>query len=196
MMPKVMKRVEPRLLVTVGFVLFIAGSMLAANVSGNFSGPQFLASSLVRAVAQAMVMTPLSATAVAGIEREYAGSASALFNMVRNLGGAIGIAVLQTFLTKRDQFHSDVLTAQVSLLNNATRTRLNGLTDTIMRHGVSDPAYARHEAMVMVGRSIHQQAMMLAYSDTVILQSILLGLALFAVLFLKNAKTGSAGKAR
>jgi DHA2 family multidrug resistance protein len=116
--------------------------------------------------------------------------------MVRNLGGAIGIAVLQTFLTKRDQFHSDVLTAQVSLLNNATRTRLNGLTDTIMRHGVSDPAYARHEAMVMVGRSIHQQAMMLAYSDTVILQSILLGLALFAVLFLKNAKTGSAGKAR
>jgi DHA2 family multidrug resistance protein len=48
----------------------------------------------------------------------------------------------------------------------------------------------------MVGRSIHQQAMMLAYSDTIILQSILLGLALFAVLFLKNARIGSAGKAR
>jgi DHA2 family multidrug resistance protein len=37
-----------------------------------------------------MVMMPLSAIAVAGIEREYAGSASALFNMGRNLGGAIG----------------------------------------------------------------------------------------------------------
>jgi DHA2 family multidrug resistance protein len=195
LMPKVMKRIEPRLLVTVGFALFIAGSLLAANLSTNFSGPQFLASSLVRAVAQSLVMTPLSATAVAGIEREYAGSASALFNMVRNLGGAIGIALIQTFLTNRDKFHSDILTAQVSLLNNATRTRLNGLTDTIMRHGVSDPGFALHEAMAMVGRSIHQQAMILAVSDTIILQSALLGLALFAVLLLKKAKTGSAGEA-
>jgi DHA2 family multidrug resistance protein len=140
-------------------------------------------------------MTPLSAIAVAGIEREHAGSAAALFNMVRNLGGAIGIAVIQTFLTKRDQFHSDVLTAQVSLLNNATRTRLNGLTETILQHGISDPAYARHKAMVIVGRAIHQQATMLAYSDTIILQSILLGLSLFAVLLLKKAKARSAGEA-
>jgi DHA2 family multidrug resistance protein len=195
LIPKVMKRVDPRLLVTAGFILFIAGSLLATNLSGNFSGPQFLASSLVRAVAQSMVMTPLSAIAVAGIEREHAGSAAALFNMIRNLGGAIGIAVIQTFLTKRDQFHSDVLTSQLSLLNNATRTRLNGVTETILHHGISDPAYARHEAMVAVGRAIHQQAMILAYSDTIILQSILLGLSLFAVLFLKKAKARSAGEA-
>ena len=62
-------------------------------------------------------MTPLSAIAVAGIEREHAGSASALFNMSRNLGGAIGIAVLQTVLTAREHFHSVVLTSQVSLLD-------------------------------------------------------------------------------
>ncbi|MDB5991618.1 MAG: Multidrug resistance protein [Herbaspirillum sp.] len=195
LIPKVMKRVDPRLLVIVGFVLFIAGSLLAMNLSGSFSGPQFLASSLVRAVAQSMVMTPLSAIAVAGIEREHAGSAAALFNMIRNLGGAIGIAVIQTFLTKRGQFHSDVLTAQVSLLNNATRTRLNGLTETILQHGISDRAYAGHEAMVMVGRAIHRQAMMLAYGDTIILQSILLGLALFTVLLLKKAQAHSAGEA-
>ena len=195
LMPKVMKRVDPRLLVTIGFVLFISGSLLATNLSGNFSGPQFLASSLVRAVAQSMVMTPLSAIAVAGIEREHAGSAAALFNMIRNLGGAIGIAVIQTFLIKRSQFHSDVLTAQVSLLNNATRTRLNHLTGTFLQHGVTDPVYARHEAMVAIGRGIHQQASILAYSDTIILQSALLGLALLAVLLLKKTKTGSTGEA-
>lgn len=195
LIPKVMKRVDPRLLVTVGFVLFIVGSLLAINLSGNFSGPQFLASSLVRAVAQSMVMTPLSAIAVAGIEREHAGSAAALFNMIRNLGGAIGIAVIQTFLIKRDQFHSEVLTAQVSLLNDATRTRLNGLTQTFMQHGISDSVYAGHEAMVMVGRAVHRQAMMLAYSDTIILQSVLLGLALFTVLLLKKAQAHSAGEA-
>jgi DHA2 family multidrug resistance protein len=195
LIPKVMKRVDPRWLVGVGFVLFIAGSLLATDFSGDFSGPQFLSSSLVRAVAQSIVMTPLSAIAVAGIQREQAGSAAALFNMVRNLGGAIGIALLQTFLTKREQFHSNVLTAQISLLGEATRTRLDQLTSRFMARGVSDSAYAHHEAVVAIGRVIRRQASMLAYSDTIILQSALLGLALLAVLLLKRATVGSSGEA-
>ena len=137
-----------------------------------------------------------SAIAVAGIEREHAASASALFNMIRNLGGAIGIAALQTFLTEREQFHSDVLTAQVSLLNQATRSRLDQLTNTILSHGVSDPAFANHEAIVAVGRQVRRQAYMFAFSDTVILQSALLGLAFLAVLLLKKASTGAAQEAR
>ena len=140
-------------------------------------------------------MTPLSAIAVAGIQREHAGSAAALFNMVRNLGGAIGIALLQTFLTKREQFHSDVLTAQVSLLGDATRARLDQLTGYFMAHGVSDPGFAHHEAVVAVGRSVRHQAFMLGYSDTIILQSALLGLALLAVLMLKKTTAGPSGEA-
>jgi DHA2 family multidrug resistance protein len=69
------------------------------------------------------------------------------------------------------------------------------LTDFFMQHGVSDTGYARQQAMVTVGRAIHRQALMLAFSDAIILQSMLLGLALFAVLWLKNAKSGSAGEA-
>jgi DHA2 family multidrug resistance protein len=186
LMPKVMKRVDPRWLVGIGFVLFILGSLLATGFSANFSGPQFLASSLVRAVAQSMVMTPMSAIAVAGIQREHAGSASALFNMIRNLGGAIGIALLQTFLTKREQFHSNMLTSQVSLFGEATRARLEQLTSRFMAHGVSDSAVAHHEAVIAVGRVIRRQAFMLAYSDTIIFQSALLVLALLAVLLLKR----------
>jgi DHA2 family multidrug resistance protein len=113
--------------------------------------------------------------------------------MLRNLGGAIGIAVLQTFLTKREQFHSNVLTQQVSLLGEATRTRLAELTRRFMAHGVSDAAVAPHEAIVATGRIIRRQASLMAYSDTIILQSALLGLALVAVLLLKKAGTGSAG---
>jgi MFS transporter, DHA2 family, multidrug resistance protein len=195
LMPRVMRLVDPRVLVATGFTLFIAGSLLATNISGDFSGPQFIYSSLVRALGQALVMTPLSAIAIAGIEREHAGSAAALFNMIRNLGGAIGIAVLQTFLTKREQFHSNVLSVQVSLLDAATRLRLDGLTHTIMQHGTADPAFARHEAMVAVGHVIRRQANMLAFSDTVIFQSALLGLALVAVMLFRKAKAGSSGEA-
>jgi DHA2 family multidrug resistance protein len=195
LLPLLMRKVDPRGLVAVGYTLFIAGSLLATNLSGDFSGPQFIGSSLVRAVAQALVMTPLSAIAVAQIPREQAGSASALFNMIRNLGGAIGIAALQTFLTQREQFHSEVLTGQVSLLGQATRERLAELGRFFMAHGVSDPGFANHEAAVALGRIVRRQAFMLAYSDTIILQSVLLGLALVAVLLLKKANDGSSAEA-
>ena len=47
--------------------------------------------------------------------------------MMRNLGGAIGIAALQTFLTKREQFHSNLLNQSVSALEPATRDRVDEL---------------------------------------------------------------------
>src|SRR6202158_5723873 len=139
-LPKIMQRVDSRWLVIVGYILFIAGSLLATRLSDDFSGPQFLSSSLVRALAQVMTMAPLSAIAIAGIEHEYAGSASALFNAVRNMGGAVGIAVMQTFLTKREQFHSAVLSSQVTLFDGSARQRLEHLTRYFLSSGVNDTA--------------------------------------------------------
>lgn len=185
--PKVMQRVNPRLLVSVGFALFSAGSLLAMPLSDDFSGPEFLSSSLVRAVAQAMTMTPLMAIAIEGIESQYAGSASALFNAIRNMGGAVGIAIVQTFLTKREQFHSSVLSSQVTMLGESARHRLETLSVYFRAHGVSDPALAMREAVVAVGRAIQHQAFLLGYSDTVVMQSVVLGLGLAAVVFLRRA---------
>jgi DHA2 family multidrug resistance protein len=185
--PKVVQHVEARLLVIVGFALFSGGSLLAMPLSDDFSGPEFLSSSLVRAVAQAMTMAPLMAIAIDGIESEYAGSASALFNAIRNLGGAVGIAVVQTFLTKREQFHSSILSSQVTLLGESSRHRLEALAGYFQAHGVSDAALAFREAVVALGRGIRHQAFLLGYSDTVVMQSAVLGLGLAAVLFLRKA---------
>jgi DHA2 family multidrug resistance protein len=195
LMPRLARLVDHRYLVIGGYSLFIAGSLFASPLSGDFSGPQFIYSSLVRAIAQALVMMPLSVIAVSGIEREYASSASALFNMVRNLGGAVGIAVLQTFLTHREQFHSDILTSQVSLLGEAARARLQHLTNFFLAHGTPDVAVAQHEAAIATGRALHRQALIQGYSDAVIFQSVLLGFALIAIFFFKKASAGPAGEA-
>jgi MFS transporter, DHA2 family, multidrug resistance protein len=195
MLPKVIKIVAPKYLVIAGYILFIFGSLLATHLSDDFSGPQFMASSLVRAIAQSMVMMPLSAIAVAGMEHEYAGSASAMFNMVRNLGGAIGIAALQTFLTKREEFHSDILTSQVSLLGEAARARLAHLTGFFMERLSADPELARHEAAIAVGRVLHREATIMAFDDTVLLQSALLGFALIGIFFLKKGAIKAGGEA-
>jgi MFS transporter, DHA2 family, multidrug resistance protein len=191
--PKVMQRVDTRRLVVVGYMLFIAGSLLAMRLSDDFSGPQFLSSSLVRALAQVLTMAPLSAIAIAGIEHEHAGSASALFNAMRNMGGAVGIAMIQTFLTKREQFHSAILSSQVTLLDESTRQRIEHLAGYFLSSGVSDSSTAYREAVVAVGRGIRHQAFLLGFSDTIIMQSAVLGLGLAAVLFLRKVSQVSAG---
>jgi hypothetical protein len=72
---------------------------------------------------------------------------------VRNLGGAFGTALLATIVTKREQFHSDLINSSVTLLHDAARQRIDDLTACFMshgmRHGVSDPGIIRKQAMIM-----------------------------------------------
>src|SRR5262249_55137309 len=134
------------------------------------------------------------AIATAGMEKENAGSASSLFNMMRKLGGAIGIAVLQTFLTKREQFHSNVLNDSVSLFDEATPTRISQLTQYFLTHRIADPAQAWRQAVVAIGCGVRHQAFLIGYGDTFFLLGIVLSVAVLAVLLLRKA-SGSAGGA-
>jgi DHA2 family multidrug resistance protein len=196
LVPKLMKRFDPRLIIGTGFVLFAASNFLNIFLTADSSADQLLVPNIVRAVGQALAFAPLSAVATAGIEAENAGSASALFNMMRNLGGAIGIALLQTFLTKREQFHSNVLNQPVSLLDPASRARLDQLTAYFLGHGIADPAAATHKALVAIGGVIRKQAFIMAFSDTFFLLGVSLVLALAAALWLKKPAGGvSAGGA-
>jgi MFS transporter, DHA2 family, multidrug resistance protein len=154
----------------------------------DYARDQLLWPNIVRAVGQALVLTPLSAVATAGIEKENAGSASSLFNMMRNLGGAIGIAALQTFQYKREQFHSNVVTQSVTLFEEATRARIEKLTAYFTAHGFADHATAAHKAIVAIGNSVRQEANIMAFSDTFYLLGVALVVALVATLLLK--KTG------
>src|SRR5262249_45682927 len=153
-----------------------------------YASDQLFWPNVVRAFGQALVFAPLSAVATAGIEKENAGSASALFNMMRNLGGAGGVAMLQTFLTTREPFHSNILTHAVSLFEEATRARLARLTSYFMAHGISDPALAAHKAVVAVGLKVRQQANIMAFSDTFYLLGVVLVVALVATLLLKKTQ--------
>jgi DHA2 family multidrug resistance protein len=186
LVPRLMNRIDPRLVIVVGFALFAASNFMNVHMTADYASDQLLWPNVVRAVGQALILTPLSVVATAGIEAENAGSASGLFNMMRNLGGAVGIAMLQTFLTKREQFHSNVLTQSVSILEQATRARIDQLTHYFMAHGVADPAAASHRAVVAIGHVVQKQAYVMAFSDTFYLLGAVLIVALAASLLLRK----------
>ena len=195
LVPRLMQKFDARIIIGIGFVLFAGSNFMNIFMTSDYAADQLLWPNVVRAIGQALVMAPLSAVATSGIEAENAGSASGLFNMMRNLGGAVGIALLQTVLTKREQYHSNVLTQSVSVFEQATRTRLEQLTQYFMNHGVLDRADAAHRSYVAIGHVVQKQAYILAFSDTFYLLGMALIVALIAVLFLKKAGHASAGGA-
>jgi DHA2 family multidrug resistance protein len=186
LVPRLMKRVDPRIVIGVGFALFAASNFMNIYMTNDYATDQLFWPNVVRAIGQALVLTPLSVVATAGIEPENADTASALFNMMRNLGGAIGIATLQTLLTKREQYHSNILTQSVSLFEEATRSRIEQLTQYFVNHGVIDRVDAVHRAYVAVGHIVQKQAFILAFSDTFYALGAALIIALLAGLLLKK----------
>ncbi|HUN40862.1 MAG TPA: DHA2 family efflux MFS transporter permease subunit [Acetobacteraceae bacterium] len=191
--PLLMRRVDARLLAGVGLVIFATSCFMDLHLDANYGGPQLFFPDVIRAIGQALVMTPLSAMAMVGITSSEAGAASGLFNMLRNLGGAIGTASLETFLTKREQFHSFIINQNVSLLHPATRETLSKLQHYFMAHGVVSPAGALHRAIIVVGGLIRDQATIMGYADCFGLLGAVLVCALVAVAMLKRGAGDAAG---
>jgi MFS transporter, DHA2 family, multidrug resistance protein len=193
LVPLLMKRLDARLLVGSGLLIFAVSCFMNVALDQNYAGPQLFWPNIVRAIGQAMVMTPLSAIAMLGITPQEAGGASGLFNMMRNLGGAIGTAAIETFFTKREQFHSAIITPHVSLLEPATRSRLTDLQQYFMSHGFPDPASAMHRAIITVGDTIRAQATIMGYADCFALLGVVLLVAAVSVALLKKGTASGAG---
>jgi DHA2 family multidrug resistance protein len=193
LVPLLMRRIDPRLLVGTGLVVFATSCFMNLQMDAHYAAPQLFWPDVTRALGQAVVMAPLSSIALAGISGKDAGGASGIFNMMRNLGGAIGTAMLETFYTKREQYHSFIINQHVSLLEPATRQRLAGMQQYFLAHGSADPAAAMHSAIIAVGNAIRAQATIMGYSDSFGLLGLILLLAAAAVALLrKGAASGGA----
>jgi MFS transporter, DHA2 family, multidrug resistance protein len=190
LVPFLMKRIDARMLVGLGLLVFAASCFMNLRLDQDYAAPQLLWPNVVRALGQAIVMTPISAIAMVGIAPAEAGAASGLFNMMRNLGGAIGTAAIETFFTHREQFHSAIITPQVSLLQSATRSRLADLQQHFMSHGYPDPAGALHRAIIAVGQTIRVQATIMGYADSFALIGVVLLAAIPAVVMLRRTTAG------
>src|SRR5690349_2841764 len=175
------RRLDVRYVAFAGIASFAASCFMDTTLSLDSAGDQFWIPNIVRAIGQALVITPISAITTGGIAPSEAGSASGLSNMLRNLGGAVGTATLSTVLTKREQFHSNIIGQAVTLARDEVPQRISDLTAHFMARGVSDPAHAQHEAIVQIGRIVRRQALIMGFSDAFAVIGVLLAVAAVAV---------------
>lgn len=193
LVPWLIKRFDVRYIGCLGISIFAASCFMNITLSPDTAGDQFWIPNIVRAIGQALVLTPISAITTAGIAASEAAAASGLSNMLRNLGGAVGTATLATILTKREQFHSNIIGQSVTLSREEVRQRLATMTRYFMSHGVTDPAIAAHEAIVALGNSVRHEALIMGFSDTFAVIGVLLSVAAVALLLAR--KTAGAGAA-
>lgn len=187
LVPRLMRSIDPRWLVVTGVGLFAASNFMNIELTVDVAGDQLMLPNIVRALGQALVLTPLTALATGGLVAADAGSASALLNVMRNLGGAVGIALLQTFLAERARFHAITIGETVSRFDEATRTRLEELARRFTEQGAPDPATALAQATASIADMISRQAFTMAVGDSFHVLALALTLALGATLLFKKA---------
>jgi DHA2 family multidrug resistance protein len=187
LVPKLMKFISPKWLCTLGFGLFGLASFSSGVLNPDFAGDQFNRIQIIRALGQPLIMVTISLIATAYILPQDAGSASSLFNILRNLGGAIGIALLATLLDARTKTYFDYLRESIVPSNPQVAERMASMAD---RFG-SDTA-----ALGKMSEIVHQQASIMAYNDAFHFVGIALGISMLAVLLTKALPAGlKAGEA-
>jgi DHA2 family multidrug resistance protein len=192
LVPRLMQRFDTRYIAFTGLMIFAYSCFMNTAMSLDYAGDQLWIPNIVRAIGQAMVLTPLTSVTTGDIAPRDAAAASGISNMLRNLGGAIGTAVLATVITKREQFHSNIIGQSVTLGREEVRDRIAELTDFFMAHGVPDPAAAHQQAIIALGNSVKRQALVMGFSDTFAVLAGVLVLAAVAVLLTKRTRASGA----
>ncbi|WP_223280075.1 MDR family MFS transporter [Nostoc sp. PA-18-2419] len=189
--PRLMKHFDVRFMAAVGFSLFAVSCFMNSHMTQYTGINELRWSQLVRALGQPLMILPLTSIATANIEREQAGSASGLFNMMRNLGGSMGIAALSTLLTRREQFHSNRVGDAVSLYRPETQQQIDQLTQYFISHG-SEASVAYNQAVQQIANVVRREAYIMAYNDCFYLIGFALLLTGLALLFCKKVKATNA----
>jgi DHA2 family multidrug resistance protein len=159
----IMGKFDPRKLLTVGMIvcawtLFQFSRLNLQAGYWDFFWPQF-----EMGLSLGLVFVPLTTTSMSRISKETMGNATSLFNLVRNLGGSIGISAVNTVQLRRQQKNIDILGAHVNPYNASARQMLGSLKQMFMSRG-GDAVNAAHQARQLVFRMVEQQASMLAYN--------------------------------
>nr|WP_320131519.1 DHA2 family efflux MFS transporter permease subunit [uncultured Holophaga sp.] len=163
---QLMKRYDTRLIIGAGFLVCGLGLFQMANFNLEVDFSTAMVSRIVQSVGLALLFIPINVTAFAPIPHEKTSYAASLLNLVRNIGGSMGIALVTTILSRRSQFHQARLIGNLSPGDPAFQGFLDRATGLYMGQGGLSAADAAHAAQGAAYGTVVKHATMMAFSDT------------------------------
>jgi DHA2 family multidrug resistance protein len=163
-LPRILRFGNIRLVVGTGLVCFAVSCFIDIHLTAQSGGGDFILSQLLRGVGQILSFMPLNQASVGAVSREDTADAAGLFNMARNLGGSIGLALLGVFIDRRIEGHADAIRESVSANSQLLQERLASQAAFFSQQS-GDLAHGQQQAIGQLALQIHQQAMVITYSD-------------------------------
>ncbi|MET0710769.1 MAG: DHA2 family efflux MFS transporter permease subunit [Tardiphaga sp.] len=187
---RLMTKVDLRYLIALGLILFATGTWQMTWITKDFDFYELLVPQILRGMGMMLAMVPVNNIALGTLAPDRLKNASGLFNLTRNLGGALGLALINTALDDRTDFHISRLHDKVTWGNAMAVETLNKFTQSFQ--GKGDAALM---ALKQLNQIVHRQATVMGFADAFFLLSCFyVGLSLL-VLLLNKPKNAASGDA-
>ncbi|MFZ0938434.1 MAG: DHA2 family efflux MFS transporter permease subunit [Candidatus Sulfotelmatobacter sp.] len=157
-------KMDNRWLIAFGFFLFAAASLWFGEVNLSIGQWTFLWAILISGFGSGCVFVPLSTTAMAFLKNEEIGNASGLYNLLRNIGGSIGISVVNTIVARHEQLHRNELAASLSPGRITVHNSIQGMQQYLTTQGSSSTT-ALERAYGLINEALNGQARLWSYVD-------------------------------
>lgn len=194
MMPilgKLTSRIDARILVACGAVITSLVMFQLAKINPDTGRDAMFYPLLWRGVGVVMMFLPLSLATLGSLPREAISAGSGFYNLTRQLGGSVGIALLTTLLERREAFHRSILSENISSYSSLTNQRLNALASAFQSRGI-DAETAQRQALAAIDQTLNLQAAILSFEDIFWVVGVAFLISLPLLLFLGKGRGGTA----
>jgi DHA2 family multidrug resistance protein len=176
---RMMGKVDPRYMLVFGFLSFAVGTYWMTYLTRDWDFWELFWPQVFRGVGLMISMIPINNIALGTLPTDRVKNASGLFNLTRNLGGAVGLAALTTILNDRTDLHLARLHESITWSRGPALEMLNNLTAQFSSFG-SD---AQSMALKQLNAIVHRQGVVMAFADVFLALTLLfVALALMALL--------------
>ncbi len=156
-------KMDTRYLVSTGFLIFGCCSLFWGAINLQISPWSLLWPIVISGFSLGLVFVPLSVTTLGDLKPKSVGNGSGLFNLMRNIGGSVGISVAQTILARHEQLHQTQLVQNLAPTRPAVQQSLSQFQSLFSAYG--DQVMAQRQALGQVGRIVNRQAQLWSYVD-------------------------------
>ncbi len=184
-------KVNPKIPAAVGITL-LAASLFVNHFLSLFSETSSIMISLyLRGLGMGWIFTPLSTMALSEIPRERMAQASGLYNVLRQIGGSFGVAIMGTLLTSRTIYHTTIYGQAVDPFSPITKNIVSGLARFSQQTAGGSSAVSVSRAKALIIQNINLQAFVSAVDDDFLIAAMITILCIIPILFLRYKKKKS-----
>jgi DHA2 family multidrug resistance protein len=187
---KLSAKVDARILIGLGAIGTAVVMFDLAKITPQTGTDDLFWPLVWRGATTVLMFLPLSLAALGAIPKEDVSAGSGFYNLTRQLGGSIGIAILTTLLTQREAFHRAILLSKLTPYDLETNQRLTALTSLFQSRGF-DATTAHQQAIASLSQIVSTQAAVLSYADIFRFVGVVFLCSLPLLLFLGKGGAGA-----